>query len=97
MYTDGLVTKSLSLCGFTARKGAAIIHKDVSATHQVSEVQLDSESGSSHTHYHYIALRIDKESTHAIILIDSISLPQKVTNGMGGPGRNVTKFHICLR
>ena len=44
----------------------------------------------------WIAPRGDSRTTHAIILTDSISLPQKVNSGMGSPDWNVSMVDIHL-
>ena len=45
----------------------------------------------------WIASRGDSQTTHAIILTDSMSLLQKVKNGMGSPDWNVSMVDIHLR
>ena len=46
---------------------------------------------------HWIASRGDSQITHAIILIDSMSLLQKVKSGMGSPDWNVSMVDIHLQ
>ena len=46
---------------------------------------------------HWIASRGDSQTTHAIILTDSMSLLQKVKSGMGSPDWNVSMVDIHLR
>ncbi len=45
----------------------------------------------------WIASRGDSQTTHAIILTDSMSLLQKVKSGMGSPDWNVSMVDIHLR
>ena len=45
----------------------------------------------------WIASRGDSQTTHAIILTDSMSLLQKVESGMGSPDGNVSMVDIRLR
>ena len=45
----------------------------------------------------WIAPRGDSQTTHAIILTDSMSLLQKVKSGMGSPDWNVSVVNIHLR
>ena len=44
-----------------------------------------------------VASRGDSRTTHAIILTDSMSLLQKVKNGMGSPDWNVSMADIHLQ
>ena len=46
---------------------------------------------------HWIALRGDSQTTHAIILTDSMCLLQKVKSGMGSPDWNVSMVDIHLQ
>ena len=45
----------------------------------------------------WIAPRGDSQTTHAIILTDSMSLLQKVKSGMGSPDWHASMFDIHLR
>ena len=47
--------------------------------------------------FRWIASRGDSLTTHAIILTDSVSLPQKVKSAMESPDRNVSMVDIHLR
>ena len=59
------------------------------------KLQLDKGGGSSHTYaIRWIASR--GRTTHAIVLTDSMSLLQKVKNGMGSPDCNVSVVDIHL-
>ena len=82
VYTDGSVTKDQSGWGFTVKQGATTIHED-SAAYTVSTSSLTMEVEAVIHALCWIASRGDSQTTHAIILIDSMSLLQKVKNGMG--------------
>ena len=45
----------------------------------------------------WIVSRSDSRTTYTIILTDSVSLLQKMKNGMGSPGWNVSVVDIHLR
>ena len=45
----------------------------------------------------WTASRGDSQTTHAILLTDSVSLLQKVKSGMGSPDWNVSTVDIHLR
>ena len=73
MYTDGLVTKDQSGWGFTVKQGATIIHK-VGAAYTVSASSLTMEVEALKYALSWNAPRGDSQTTHAIILTDSMSL-----------------------
>ena len=78
MYADGLVTKDQIGWGFTVQQDAAPIRNDDRAAYTVSATSLTMEVEAV-THYlHWIASRGNSQTTHAIILTDSLSLLQKV-------------------
>ena len=72
MYTDGSVTKDRSRSGFTVKQGATTIHEDSAACSLTMEVEAVTYA------LRWIASRGDNQTTHATILTDSMSLPQKV-------------------
>ena len=84
VYTDGSVTKDQSGWGFTVKQGATTIHED-SAAYMVSISSLTMEAEAVTHDLRWFASRGDSQTTHAIILIDSMSLLQKVKSGMGSP------------
>ena len=45
----------------------------------------------------WIGSRGDSQTTHAILLTDSVNVLQKVKNGMGSPGWSVSMVDIYLR
>ena len=96
VYTDGSVTKDHSGWGFTVKQGEATIHED-SAAYTVSTSSLTMELEAVTHALRCIASRGDSQTRHAIILTDSMSLPQKVKNGMGSPDRDVSMVDIHLR
>jgi len=59
-------------------------------------LQLDNGEAVTHA-LRWIASRGDSQTTHAIILTDSMSLLQKVKSGMGSPDWNVSMVDIHLR
>ena len=72
------------------------IHED-SAAYEVSTSSLTIEvEAVTHT-LRWIASRGDSQTTHVIILTDSMSLLQKVKNGMESPNWHVSMFDIHLR
>ena len=72
VYTDGSVIKDQSGWGFIAKKGATTIHEDIAAyTVSTSSLTIVVEAV---TH----ASRDDSQTTHSIILTDSMSLLRKV-------------------
>ena len=96
MYTDGSVTKDQSGWGFTVKQGAATIHED-SAAYTVSTSSLTMEVEAVTHALRWIALRGDSQTTHAVILTDSMSLLQQVKSGMGSPDWNVSMVNIHLQ
>ena len=88
--------KSCQGWGFTVKQGATTIHEDSAAyTVSTSSLTMEMEAG---THaLRWIASRGGSQTTQAIILTDSMSLLQKVKNGMGSPDRNVSMVDIHLR
>ena len=46
--------------------------------------------------FRWTASRGDSQTTHAILLTDSVSLLQKVKSGMGSPDWHVSIVHIPL-
>ena len=96
VYTDGSVTKNQSGWGFTVKQGATTIHED-SAAYKVSTSSLTMEMEAVTHALRWIASRGDSQTTHAIILTDSMSLLQKVKSGMGRPDWHVSMFDIHLR
>jgi ribonuclease HI len=96
VYTDGSVTKDQSGWGFTVKQGATTIHED-SAAYEVSTSSLTMETEAVTHALRWIASRGNSQTTHAIILTDSMSLLQKVKSGMGSPDWHVSMFDIHLR
>ena len=78
VYTDGSVPKDQS---FSVKQGSTTIHEDSACS--LYGLKLDNGGGRSHPCLPWVASRGDSQITHAIILTDSISLLQKVKNGMG--------------
>ena len=96
MYTDGSVTKDQSGWSFTVKQGATTIHED-SAAYMVSTSSLTMEVEAVTHALRWIASRCDSQTTHAIILINSMSLLHKVKSGMESPDCNVSMVDIHLR
>ena len=96
VYTDALVTKDQSGWGFAVKQGAITIHED-SAAYAVSTSSLTMEEETVTYALCWIASRGDSQTTYAIILTDSMSLLQKVKNGMGSSDWNVSMVDIHLR
>ena len=67
------------------------------AAYTVSTSSLTMEVESVTHALHWIASRGDSQTTHTIILTDSMSLLQKVKSGMGSPDWNVSMADIHLR
>ena len=82
--------------GFTVKQGESVIHEDIAAD-TVSTSSLTMEVEAVNHVLHWIASRGDSQITHAIILIDSMSLLQKVKSGMGSPDWNVSMVDIHLQ
>ena len=80
----------------TVKQGATTIYED-GAAYTVSTSNLTMEVEAVAHALHWIALRGDSQTTHAIILTDSMSLLQKVKNGMGSPDWNVSIADIHLQ
>ena len=80
----------------TVKQGATTIHEDIAAD-TVSTFSLAMEVEAVTHALHWIALRGDSQTTHAIILTDSMSLLQKVKSGMGSPDWNVSIADIHLQ
>ena len=96
MYTDGPVTKDQSGWGFTVNQGATTIDED-NAAYTVSTSSLTMELEAVTHDLRWIASRGDIQTTHAILLTDSMSLLQKMKSGMGSPDWNVPMVDIHLR
>ena len=81
VYTGGSFTKDQSWWCFTVtvsvKQGATTIHED-NAAYEVSPSSLTMEVEAIAHAFRWIALRGDSQTTHAIILTDSMSLLQKV-------------------
>ena len=75
--SDGSVTKDQSGWGFTVKQGVTTIHED-SAAYEVSTSSLTMETEAVTHALRWIASRGDSQTTHAIILTDSMSLLQKM-------------------
>ena len=95
VYTDGSVTKDQSGWGFTVEQGAATIHED-SAAYTVSTSSLTMEVEAVTHALRWIALRGDSQTTHVVILTDSMSLLQQVKSGTGSPDWNASMANIHL-
>ena len=95
MCTDVPVTKDQSGWGFTVKQGATTINED-SAAYTVSTCSLTLELEAVTNALRWIASRGDIQTTHAIILINSMSLLQKVKSRMGSPDWNVPMVDIHL-
>ena len=80
----------------TVKQGATTIQEDIAAdTVSTSSLTMKVEAV---THaLRWVASRGDSQTTHAIILTDSMSLLQKVKSGMGSPDWSVSMVDICLR
>ena len=84
VYTDGSLTKDKSGWSFTVKQGVTTIH-EASAAYMVSTSSLTMEvEAVTHT-LCWITPRGDSQATHAIILMDPMSLLQKVKSGMKSP------------
>ena len=95
-YADGSVTKYQSGWGFTGKQGATTIHKD-SAAYTISTSSLTIEVEVVTHALRWIASRGGSQTTHAILLTDTMSFLQKVNSGMGSPDWNVSTIDIHLR
>ena len=82
--------------GFTVKQGATIIHED-NVAYTVSTSSLTMVVEAVIHALRWIALRSDGQTTHAIILTDSMSLPLKVKSETGSPEGHVSMFDIHLR
>ena len=71
MYTGGSVTKDQSGWGFTVKQGATTIHED-NAANTVSTFNLTMEVKAVTHALRRIASRGDNQTTHVIILTDSM-------------------------
>ena len=96
MYTDGSVTKDQSGRGFTVKQGATTIQEDIAAD-TVSTFSLTMEVEAVTLALRWNASRGDSQTTHAIILTDSMRLLLKVKSGMRSPDWNVSMVDIHLR
>ena len=96
VYTDGSVTKDQSGWGFTVKQGATTIHED-SAAYTVSTSSMTMEVETVTHALRWTASRDDSQTTHAILLIYSMSLLRKVKNGMGSREWNVSMDNFHLR
>ena len=67
------------------------IHEDSATSNLATEVKAVIHA------LRWIASRGDSQTTQAIILTDSVSLLQKVNNGMGSPDWNLSMVDIHLR
>ena len=67
------------------------IHEDSATSNLATEVKAVTHA------LRWIASRGDSQTTQAIILTDSVSLLQKVNNGMGSPDWNLSMVDIHLR
>ena len=81
VYTDGSVTKDQSGWGFTVKQGVTTMHED-SAAYEVPTSSLTMETEAVIHALRWIASKGDSQTTHAIIVTNSVSLPQKVKSGM---------------
>ena len=88
--------KDQSGWGFTLKKGATTIHED-SEAYEVLTSSLTMKMEADTHALCWIASRGNNQTTHAIIITDSMSLLQKVKNGMGSPGWHVSMFDIHIR
>ena len=77
LYTNGSVTKDQLGWVFTVKQDATTIHKD-SAAYTVSTFSLTMDVEEVTHVLHWIASRGDSQTTHDILLTDSMSLLQKV-------------------
>ena len=74
--------------GFTVKQGATTIHDD-GAAYTVSTSSFTMPP-------RWIPSRSVSQTTHAIMLTDSMSMLQKVMSGMGSPNGNVSMVDIHL-
>ena len=96
MYNDGSVLKDQSGWCFSVKQGATTIDED-SAAYMVSTSSLTMEVEAVTHALRRVASLADSRTTLTIILTDSMSLLQKVKNGMGSPDWNVSMVDIHLR
>ena len=96
MYTDSSVNKDQSGWGFTVRQGATTIQEDI-AVYTVSTSSLTKEVEAVTLALRWIAQRGDSQTTHAIILTDSMRLLLKVKSGMRSSDWNVSMVDIHIR
>ena len=89
MYTDSSVTKDQSGWCFNVKQGATTIHDD--STAYTTSTSLTTEVEAVTLALRWIASRGDSQTTHTIILTDSMSLIRKVKSGMG------TQTGMCQR
>ena len=84
IYMDGSVTRDRSGWGFTIEQGGRTVHED-SGAHIVTTFSLTMEvEAVTHT-TQWLASQRDAQTTHAIILTDSMNLPRKAEFGMSCP------------
>ena len=83
IYMDGSVTKDQSGWEFTVKQGGRTVHKD-SGAHRVTTSSLTMEVEAVTHAIQWLASQHDAQITHAIILTDSMNLPQKgrIWNGL---------------
>ena len=78
------LTELKQVKGFTVKQGGRTIHED-SGAQRVKTSSLTMEVEAVTHAIQWLAFQHDALSTHAIILIDSINLLQKLESGMGCP------------
>ena len=83
LYTDGSVTKDQLGWGFTVKQSATTVQD--SAAYTVSTFSLTMEVEAVTYALRWIASRGDSQTTHAIILTDTMSLLQKSEKWNGKP------------
>ena len=96
IYTDGLVTRDQSGWGFTVKQGGRTVHED-SGSHRVTTSSLTMEVEAVTHAIQRLAAQRDPQITHAVILIDSMNLLQKVESGMGCPEWHTAMHSLWLQ
>ena len=84
IYTDGSVTRDRSGWGFTVKQGGWTVRED-SGAHTVTTSSLTMEAEAVIHTIQWLAFQRDAQTTHAVILTESMTLVQKVESGMGCP------------
>ena len=95
IYTDGSVTRDQSGWGFTIKQAGRTAHGDNGA-HRATTSSLTIEIEAVTNVVQWLVSQRDAQTTHAIILTDSVNLLQKVESGMGCPDWHTAMHSLRL-